>query len=332
MKVLNNISLIDRKQWVALVNRSPVASIFQTPDIFDFFIENELYDIKILGVEEDCVLKGLVVCVIQSEGKRLKKLLTTRAIINGGPLLDDSISDDALKLLLCSVLSELKKQCIYIETRNLNDYSRWRKTFEACGFEYQPHYNFHIDTSEIEIEKGFDKSRRKRIRRALENGAVINSDNACLPSFYGILSDLYRNKIHKPLPPYEMFESLLKCPFAKYFYVLSPQRKVIGGQLILLLGNRVVYAWYCCGLDQEYRELHPSIMANYAAIRFASDQGFGRYDMMGAGEPGDHYGVRDFKAQFGGTLVEHGRFRRINNAIVYNLGRLAISVLDSLKK
>ncbi len=331
MKILNNISLIDRKQWVALVNRSPVASVFQTPELFDFFIDIGLYGIDALGVEENGVLKGLVVCVIQSEGKKMKKRLTTRVIINGGPLLDESITDEALKLLLFTVLSEFNKQCIYIETRNLNDYSRWRKTFEACGFEYQPHYNFHIDTSEIEIEKRFDKSRRKRIRKALDNGVVINCDNACLPSFYSILSDLYCNRIHKPLPPYAMFESLLNHPFAKYFFVVSPKGEVIGGQLILLLGNQVVYAWYCCGLDQDYRDLHPSIMANYAAIRYAADNGFKRFDMMGAGKPGDNYGVRDFKAQFGGELVEHGRFLRINKPLVYKAGSFVLKLISKTK-
>lgn len=329
MKLLTDISLINRQQWESLSDRSPVASVFQTPAFYDFYSQLGLYEISVVGVEEQGALMGLAVCLLQAEGKGLKKRLTTRAIVNGGPLLDENISNEALQSLLDSVVSGLKHRCVYIETRNLNDYSRWRSVFEACGFNYQPHYNFHIDTSEKEVEKRFDKSRRKRIRQSMERGAELDEDASGLPSFYEILSDLYNNKVHKPLPPYCLFEELLKNDLAKYFFVKSPDGKVIGGQLILMLGSRVAYAWYCCGLDQEYRDLHPSIMANYAAIRYAADNGFQRFDMMGAGAPGDGgYGVRDFKAQFGGTLVEHGRFLFTCRPLVYKMGKMVISVFS----
>ena len=329
MKLLTNPADIDRTQWQALVDRSPVASIFQSPEIHDFYRSLQLYKTTLCAVEECGVLKGLVLCLIQSEGTGLKGQLTARAIINGGPLLDADISTEALQALLKATISTLRRQCIYIETRNLNDYTHWRNTFEACGFHYSPHYNFHIDTSDsAQVDKRIDKSRRRRIRRATEAGAVISSDNTHLSAFYNILADLYHKKIHKPLPPYTLFEHLTDLPFARYFFVLNPQGEVIGGQLILMLSQRVGYAWYCCGLDREQHDLYPSIMANYAAIRYAADHGFVRYDMMGAGSPKEDYGVRDFKAQFGGTLVEHGRFLKINNKLVYNTGRLLIRILN----
>lgn len=326
MRLLSDISLIDRQQWEALADRSPVASVFQTPAFFDFYSQLGLYETSVVGMEENGVLTGVVVSLLQAEGKGLKKKLSTRAIVNGGPLLDANISDEALRLLLDAVVLDLKRHCVYIETRNLNDYSRWKNVFETCGFDYDPHYNFHIDTSEKEVEKRFDKSRRKRIRKAQEGGAAISGDLVHLPAFYEILSELYRTKVHKPLPAFKVFRQLAETPMAKYFFVVNPDGKTIGGQLILMLDHRVAYAWYCCGLDQEYRDLHPSIMANYAAIRYASDQGFKRFDMMGAGKPGDQYGVREFKAQFGGELVEHGRFLRVNRRLVYFLGRLYVNL------
>lgn len=331
MNLLTDILHIDRQQWELLVNRSPVASVFQTPAFYDFFSQLGLYETSIVGVEEQGVLMGLVVCMIQAEGKGLKKKLSTRAIVNGGPLLDENISDEALALLLNNVISNHKNRCIFIETRNLNDYSRWRNVFETCGFSYQPHYNFHIDTSDKEVEKRFDKSRRKRIRKAQECGVAISGDLIHLPAFYEILSDLYRTKVHKPLPAFKVFQGLAETPMAKYFFVISPEGKTIGGQLILALDHCVAYAWYCCGLDQEYRDLHPSIMANYAAIRYAADNDFQRFDMMGAGKPGDKYGVREFKAQFGGELVEHGRFLRVNKPLVYKVGSAVIKMISKTK-
>lgn len=332
MKLLTNTVDIDRTQWLALVDRSPVASIFQTPEMYDFYRSLQLYKTILCAVEEGGALKGLVLCLIQSEGTGIKGRLTARAIVNGGPLLDADISTEALHALLTATVHTLRRQCIYIETRNLNDYSRWRNTFETCGFQYSPHYNFHIDTSDPAlVDKRIDKSRRRRIRRATEAGAAISNDDTHLPAFYNILADLYHKKIHRPLPPYTLFERLTEQPFARYFFVLSPQGEVIGGQLILMLGHRTGYAWYCCGLDREQHDLYPSIMANYAAIRYAADHGFVRYDMMGAGSPDEDYGVRDFKAQFGGTLVEHGRFLNVNNKVIYHLGKQALHLLKKIK-
>ena len=56
-----------------------------------------------------------------------------------------------------------------------------------------------------------------------------------------------------------------------------------------------------------------------------------RYDMMGAGEPGVPYGVRDFKSEFGGELVEHGRFLCVTQPILYKLGVFAVRLLKRIK-
>ena len=134
MKLLTDLSSIDRSQWQMLVNQSPVASIFQTPEMCDFYSTLNLYKVKVIAVEENQILKGVVLCLLQQDGGPIKRHLTSRAIINGGPLLADDISDEALHTLLNATIQMLKKQCIYTETRNLNDYSRWRNIFEASGF------------------------------------------------------------------------------------------------------------------------------------------------------------------------------------------------------
>ena len=328
MKLLTDPCDIDRQQWQELVANSPVASVFQTPEMYDFYASSNLYEVKVIAVVDNG-LKGLMVCVIHGGGNRIKKWLPSRAIINGGPLLSKDISEEALVELLNATVELLKRHCIYIETRNLNDYSRWRSVFENCCFCYEPHYNFHIDTMDpVMVDKRMDKSRRRRIRRATENGVTISNDIACLPDFYNILSNLYHTKVHKPLPPYQLFERLSKESFARYFFAHNDKGETIGGQLILMLDQRVAYAWYCCGLDKEYHDLYPSIMANYAAIRYAADNAFERYDMMGGGTPGEDYGVRDFKAQFGGALVEHGRFLYLCRPLIYKAGKMAIKILS----
>ena len=69
-------------------------------------------------------------------------------------------------------------------------------------------------------------------------------------------------------------------------------------------------------------------MATWSGIQFAAESGHKCFDMMGAGAPGDGgYGVRDFKAKFGGTLVEYGRFKYICNKPLYALGKLGVRLM-----
>ena len=60
---------------------------------------------------------------------------------------------------------------------------------------------------------------------------------------------------------------------------------------------------------------------------YANNNGIEHFDFMGAGAPDKDYGVRDFKAKFGGELVEHGRFVYICKPWLYKLGAVAVSFL-----
>lgn len=337
IKVLTKYDDIDINQWNDLLyNRSSVPSFFQSPEAFDFHSQFDWLDTLVFAVEEQGKLAGVAVVTIHHEGKGIMRRLTARAIINGGPLLTDNISSECVAALLLAIKSQLRHKCVYIETRNYNDYSQWRDVFETCGFEYKPHYNFHIDTSQPKAAwEKFQKSRRRTIRRATEAGAYITEcrreNNEEITNFYSILSNLYKTKIRKPLPPIGFFVELAGQPYGKIFLIHEPDGKIIGGQVCVILKNKVIYAWYCCGLDHDYTYYHPSVLANYAGIKYAVENGIPLMDMMGAGSPGDNgYGVREFKAQFGGQLVEHGRFLHLCNPLVYHLGKWAITLKEKL--
>ena len=66
-----------------------------------------------------------------------------------------------------------------------------------------------------------------------------------------------------------------------------------------------------------------------AEIRKLYD-GFSVFDMMGAGKPDEDYGVRDFKARFGGKLVEEGRFVHIAHPLLYKIGKWGVKLLKKI--
>ena len=227
----------------------------------------------------------------------------------------------------------LRKRAIYIETRNFNDYSSWQPVFGKAGFEYEQHYDFIIDTASEElVELNMGKSRKRDVKTSLKAGAEIVDEPTVkdIEYFYNVLSDLYKSKVKTPLFPLAFFTELHKAGFAK-FILVKYDNQIIGGT-VLVFDDNTVYEWFACGRDGEFKNIYPSTLATYSAIRFASDSGHNHFDMMGAGAPGDGgYGVREFKAKFGGQLVEYGRFTHICNWFLYTVGKTAVKLMKRYK-
>ena len=332
-KVVDFKDIVSSK-WEALVRASSVATWFQTKEAYDFFDSLSFLEVFALGVEEEGRLTGVVVGIIQKDGGKLKQYLSRRAIINGGPLLDDNITDEELSMLLNALKSRLNRKTIFVETRNFNDYSRWRHIFETCGFEYEPHYDVIVDTTSIEsVSNRLDRNRRRNIKKANENGLIIEQSvsNDDLYQFYQMLNELYRSKVKTPLWPFEFFQKLKNLESAHFFMAKDSEGKLIGGLVCVALESRIVHALFACGDDQNNKALSPSVMVNYAGVCYAAEQGFSHFDFMGAGKPDDGgYGVRDFKLKFGGELVEFGRFVHVCNRLLFAVGKFGVKILKKL--
>lgn len=320
---------IDPQQWQALVEQSPYATWFQTKEAYEFYAANpnEMKPFAV-GINEDNNLKGLVVGYITNEKNSIKQFLTRRAIIIGGPLLDKNISDEALKILLLAV-KRLLKDVIYIETRNFNDYTQWKSIFEHCGFNYQPHLNFHVDTTSVElVESRLGKNRKRDIKTSIRDGATVIEHPTIeqVRTYYAMLKHLYTTKIKTPLFSWGFFEKLYAHPNGR-FILVELNGEIIGGTVCVELPERCLYEWFVCGRDGEWKSIFPSSLATYAGIRYAAEHGCSRFDMMGAGKPDEAYGVRDFKARFGGEQVEHGRYLCIRKPLLYQIGKLGVKLL-----
>ncbi|MBO5012731.1 MAG: peptidoglycan bridge formation glycyltransferase FemA/FemB family protein [Paludibacteraceae bacterium] len=315
--------------WQSLVAQSPYATWFQTPEAYAFYasLPDEMTPFAV-GVDEDGQLMGVVVGYTTRETNPIKQLFTCRSIVIGGPLLDERISDNAVTALLCAV-KRVTRSSIYVETRNFHDYSRWRHVFEQCGFAYQAHLNFHVDTSSVEVvDKNLGKSRKRDIRTTIRDGVtpVLNPTIEQVREYYAILKDLYTTKVKTPLFSWHFFEQLYHTAHGR-FILTEYKGKIIGGTVCVVLPNRAVYEWFVCGIDGVYEHIFPSSYATYLGIRYAAENGCQIFDMMGAGKPDEAYGVRDFKARFGGEQVEHGRYLCICKPLLYWIGKLGVKLL-----
>ena len=319
---------IDPAAWQMLVEQSPYATWFQTPEAYAFYasVPDELAPFTV-GVDEDGQLMGVVVGYTTRETNPIKQLFTCRSIVIGGPLLDESISDNAVTALLCAV-KRVTRSSIYVETRNFHDYSRWRHIFEQCGFAYQPHLNIQVACTATHT---MSEQRIRQVKKAMKNRVEIVEPQSEqeIREWYRILKQLYRHKVRTPLWSEAFFLQFYRNGVGKYLLV-KYEGKVIGGMMCPIFAGKAIYEWYVCGLDEEYKEQYPSVMATYAAIEYAKQHGLPIFDFMGAGVPDKPYGVRDFKMEFTGELIEYGRYLYIYKPMLYNIGKWGVKMLKML--
>ncbi len=325
---------INREEWSRLVASFSTGTWFQSPEAYDFFSSMpDLFTPFAIGVEIEGKLRAVCVGYVTVEKSAIKQFMMRRAIIVGGPTLADNCSEEEIKTLMSAVRKQLKSEAIYVECRNFNDYSKWKDAFAAAGFEYVPHLNLHVDTNSVEVvEANLGKSRKRDIRTTIREGVTViehpTDEQVC--AYYKVLDNLYRTKVKTPLFPLSFFLALKKHKDGRLLLV-EYKGRIIGGTVCVEQANKCVYEWFVCGEDGVYPHVYPSSYATYAGIKYAAEHGCARFDMMGAGKPDEAYGVRDFKAKFGGKEVEHGRFLCITKPLLYKIGVLGVMLLKKLK-
>ena len=349
---------IDRGQWDELVRTSATGNWFQSCAALEFYQSlPQLFKPFVVAIARDAGhidacgrletesldLRGVCVGYVTVERSRVKQYFMRRAIIFGGPALADDATDEEAYALMQAVRNQLKiedlrlkifSEAIYVETRNFGDYGRWKEAFEKAGFVYKPHYDIHVDCSgAVPIETVLSDNRRRQVKRALAAGAEIGEarNEGEIGDWYDILAKLYKTKVRVPLPPKEFFIEFYRQKRGIYLMVRYKGR-VIGGMMCPIMEGKAIYEWYVCGDDEHYHDQYPSVMATWAAIEYANKNGIKRFDFMGAGEPGVAYGVRDFKMEFGGELVEHGRFLSVRKPILFQIGKIGVWLLKRIKK
>lgn len=325
---------INHEVWSRLVQESRTGTWFQTPEAYDFFASQpELFMPFAIGVETERKLRGVCVGYITKDKNAIKQMMTRRAIIVGGPVIANDATDEEVEALMSAVRKELKSEAIYVECRNFNSYEKWKNAFAAAGFENKAHLNFHVDTSSVEIvETNLGKSRKRDIRTSLRDGAIVieKPTFAQVREYYAILEHLYKTRVKTPLFPFSFFEKLWQHKEGR-FILVALNGEIIGGTVCVEQEGKCLYEWFACGRDGEWKSIFPSTLATYSGIKYAAEHNCPRFDMMGAGSPDEAYGVRDFKAKFGGQEVEHGRFLYVAMPLLYQIGIMGVKILKKFK-
>lgn len=315
----------------------PNGNFFQSATFFEFIETVPGYTpFLLVASDESGGIAGSLLGVFQTNGSGVKSWLSRRLIVWGGPLVA-SATPAQMQAVTRGLLAELKKHAssrsIYVEFRNFFDTGDMQKTFEQSGFEFKPHLNYLVKTDEeAAVKKRTSSSRIRQIKSSLNLGAEIaeaRSEDDVI-AFYKILHTLYKEKVKKPLSSPDLFLKFYKANIGKIFVVLYEGR-VVGGIMCPVFAGKVIYEWYICGEDGLAQGLHPSVLATWAPIEYGYQHGFDHFDFLGAGKPDQDYGVREFKARFGGEEVSFGRYEMIVNKPLFEVGKLGLKVYQSIK-
>ena len=323
---LRPITTLDEAAWRAFLEASPQANIFLTPEMYQVFQQTRYYTPEVWAVQDrDHTIVALMMPVVISLGDRFLSWLTSRAVAYGGIAYLPSCKEASLSVLVQAYGRARHFPALFTEIRHLSDATDIQPILQCYGFQYEDHLNFLIplDRPPEVIFQRFKKRVRKQIRRSLREGQVTVEevvDRSQLPTWYALLRKTYE-AAQVPLAPFSLFEAIFEIlvpkEMAKFF--VAKVGEAWASVSLELLYRDVIYGWYG-GTDRAFARYYPTELLLWHIFQWGATHNYRSYDFGGAGRPGEPYGVRDFKAKFGGTLVCFGR-----NPLVHSPHRLFLS-------
>lgn len=321
-----------KEDWNKLLKGHKHNSIFQSYDMFRVLSKLDNLSPFAFGVYNNDSLAGLISGIIYKDFFWPLSLFTTRSVIHGPPIIENDDSE-ILNFLLSKYDQFVKKKAIYTQVRNLYEIKNLKTDFLRNNYKYEKHLDIIHNISQpedVQFNK-IHKGRRKNIRRAEKIGLVFREINHAkeFDLSVNLLIDTYK-RIKLPLPDKSYFKHIytsLKQEYLKVF-ILEFQDEIIATRLVLCY-NKTIYDWYA-GTSQAHLDKYPNDFLPWKIFQWGKINGYNLFDFGGAGKPNIKYGVRDYKLKFGGDLVEYGRFEKIHNRLLYNIGKIGFTILNKL--
>jgi hypothetical protein len=244
----------------------------------------------------------------------------------------DEEGKEALSLLLKSYTEEVAGTPIFTELHNLSNLGTIQPILTDHGFTYHDYLNFliNLDRSPEKVFQEFGRRTRKNIKRALrQNKVIIEEVNQWdqVITCYDLIRQSYQ-AAHVPMADLSIFKAAFEILYPKGMIKFTLGR--VGPNPAVasvdLLYKETIYGWYG-GMDRSYSGFMPNELLAWHILKWGSEKGYHLYDWGGAGSPDEEYGVRDFKAKFGGKLVNFGRNTYIHSHVLWGLSRAGYKIL-----
>ncbi len=320
------VSSIDREQWCQFVCNHPKGTIFHTPQMFDVYSRvgrNRPFFLAAVNRAGE-ILALLSSVHVQTLPDPLGQW-SSRSIFYAEPLcLDTDEGEQALTALIAEHDRQMRRQVLFTEVRPLFAPSRESVSLTRCGYVFEDYLNFLIDLHrpKEELWDSMTNSCRANIRRGQRQGVHVEEMNTPegVDLLYQFLQASYE-RARVPLADKSLFVQALAVlkPFDMIKIFVGYLRDQPIGVSVVLLFKQRVYEWYWAA--ERIKSVYPAECITWHRIEWGQQHGYASYDFGGAGWPDKPYGVRDFKAKFGGILVHFGRYRKIYSPFRFALAK-----------
>ncbi len=320
------VQSLEEENWRQFLNENPMANVFHSPEFFQFLGQAKGYTPRLWAAISDGQIYALITPTEVTLMDGLLTRLTTRMIAYGSVIYTPtSNGHQALAELLKVYTKQVGQDALFTELRNLSDLTDVQPVLENQGFKYEGHLNYLIDLKRPveEVMQGIGRRTRKQIRRGLRQGKVTISEvsrREDLTDWYALLQRTY-STAQVPLSDISLFEAAFDVlhPRGMIKFMTATVEDTLVSCSAELLFKDIIYGWYG-GTDRDYSSYVPNELLIWHLLEWGAEHGYRVYDFGGAGKPDEEYGVRDFKAKFGGDLVNFGR-----NVYVHQPNLLKIS-------
>jgi serine/alanine adding enzyme len=333
MKIVRQL---DEHLWREFVDRHAPGNVFHTPEMFQVFARAKGHQPSLWAAVGDGgrVLALLLPVLVTLKGGLLRRL-TTRAVAYGSVLcVPEPEGPAALTELLKAYVKKTKRQALFTELRHLSDMGFLEPVLAEGGFRYEDHLDYLIDLDKPieEVWQGISKSGRKAIRRAKRRGVVPEEvrDRSLIPLYYDLIRQTYA-QAQMPLADISLYEAVfdILVPNGMAKMLLARVDGDYAAASLEVPYKNVIYSWYS-GYDPAFRKAYPNDALVWHILGWGIENGYRCFDFGGAGRPGEEYGPRDFKAKFGGQLVNFGRHTCVHAPLALAFSRKGYQVYRKL--
>jgi len=332
------VTMLDESRWRAFVDAQPDGNIFHTPEMLRVLAAvRGAQPALTAALDEHGAIQALLPAVNVTLINGLLHRLTTRSILYGGALCSAGPTGAAaLEAALEAHARRFGSQALFTEVRHLNDATPVAAVLERCGYQYEPHLDYLVDLSGAPdaVLARIGARTRKHIRQALRKGAVA-VEQICSPEllrpWYALVQQSYA-AARVPVADFSLFEAAFHAllPLGMIQFWLARIDGVCVAASAELLYKDTVYGWYS-GVARADSAECPGELLMWRVLEAGALAGFRVYDFGGAGKPGEEYGVRDFKAKFGGELVCYGRHKQVHAPALLKVSEWGYEALRKMK-
>jgi CelD/BcsL family acetyltransferase involved in cellulose biosynthesis len=331
------VTSLPEELWRRFVLEHPDANIFHTPEMHEVFARAKGHRPEVwASMHPDGRIAALLTPVTVTLGGAIGRYLTSRAIAYGSVLRRRGPEgEEATRALLRAYDEAIDGAVLFTELRNLADLADVQSVLGDLGFAYEPHLDFLLPLGggPDEVFSRIGRRTRKQIRHGLRVGEVVVTEATTreeLSECYEVLRRTY-GRARVPVADRSLFEAAFDVlwPRGMVKFVLARIGETCVAASVELVFKDTIYGWYG-GVDREFVSRTPNELLMWHVLKWGAENGFRTYDFGGAGRPDEEYGVRSFKAKFGGELVCYGRNVRTHAPRRLAVGRMGYEVYRRL--